>query len=505
MENGMKPSYDQGEHGSVPMLFCISVGFSFFWMLFLVGILNTSVTQMLAFPGSTLALTPAAVCVGLVIANVVTFLKCDFFSTESGNAILTVASVVGPLVSSTVLVLDLVLCIRPPMPIVCAAWIIMGIGIGSLLAIWSEILEGFTKKFSSRAAAFSTIIGTVLYFITCNLSPFLSIGAVCLAAPASLALQYFLRKEIPPIEFVSRAESLKRHKLTKPIDALNTLYSVAFGLAICTLSKAPSTALMFGGIALAIVAGALIMVPLFEKNSDKMMHGPVQRKIFPILVIGLLPIPFVGDELKTACMLIILVGYICLMLVNLDSLYLLTKKYHVGALYLIGRGQSPIFVGLAIGYILGYISTTSGAAGGNLLSIISLVLVIVLSISVSVIDFDKDHLEDERTPQRTPAQMVEIASAKMPWKSKCASVAARFNLSTREVEVFNLLAKGRGTTYIQEKLYISPHTVKTHVYKIYKKIGISSREELITLIEEEPIDNDLAESPSVSTKDRASS
>ena len=49
--------------------------------------------------------------------------------------------------------------------------------------------------------------------------------------------------------------------------------------------------------------------------------------------------------------------------------------------------------------------------------------------------------------------------------------------------MFVLLAKGRGTAYIQDKLYISPHTVKSHTYKIYRKLGVSSREELLTLVE----------------------
>lgn len=46
-----------------------------------------------------------------------------------------------------------------------------------------------------------------------------------------------------------------------------------------------------------------------------------------------------------------------------------------------------------------------------------------------------------------------------------------------------LLAKGRGIEHIQNKLYISGHTVKTHTYNIYKKMGISSREELLDAIE----------------------
>lgn len=46
-----------------------------------------------------------------------------------------------------------------------------------------------------------------------------------------------------------------------------------------------------------------------------------------------------------------------------------------------------------------------------------------------------------------------------------------------------LLAKGRGTEHIQNKLGISGHTVKTHTYSIYHKMGIGSREELLDTVE----------------------
>lgn len=47
-----------------------------------------------------------------------------------------------------------------------------------------------------------------------------------------------------------------------------------------------------------------------------------------------------------------------------------------------------------------------------------------------------------------------------------------------------LLAKGRGIEHIQGKLCISGHTVKSHVYNIYRKMDINSREELLDAVED---------------------
>ena len=107
-----------------------------------------------------------------------------------------------------------------------------------------------------------------------------------------------------------------------------------------------------------------------------------------------------------------------------------------------------------------------------------------MSVFVTTIDFDPDHLKEEHEEAEHPH------AGKGRWKTKCAVIAEAHDLSAREIEVFDLLAKGRGTAYIQDKLYISPHTVKSHTYKIYRKLGVSSREELLTLVENAPIGDD---------------
>ena len=48
-------------------------------------------------------------------------------------------------------------------------------------------------------------------------------------------------------------------------------------------------------------------------------------------------------------------------------------------------------------------------------------------------------------------------------------------LSQREIEILNLVELGAKNTEIGEKLFISRHTVKSHLYNIYKKIKVTNR------------------------------
>lgn len=52
-------------------------------------------------------------------------------------------------------------------------------------------------------------------------------------------------------------------------------------------------------------------------------------------------------------------------------------------------------------------------------------------------------------------------------------------LSPREREVLNLLAEGLGVSAIAKQLYVSESTAKTHISKIYEKLGAANRAQAI--------------------------
>ncbi|WP_302397669.1 LuxR C-terminal-related transcriptional regulator [Eggerthella sinensis] len=65
---------------------------------------------------------------------------------------------------------------------------------------------------------------------------------------------------------------------------------------------------------------------------------------------------------------------------------------------------------------------------------------------------------------------------------RCASVGEEHGLSPREIEIMQYLCKGRSRPYIAETLYLSENTVRTHSRRIYGKLDVHNKQELLDLV-----------------------
>ena len=100
--------------------------------------------------------------------------------------------------------------------------------------------------------------------------------------------------------------------------------------------------------------------------------------------------------------------------------------------------------------------------------------------------------DDVLTAQPAPATNAETHRAKPSepargggrFRGKCETVANTFLLSRRETEILFFLAKGHNAAYIQEKLYISEGTAKTHIRHIYRKCDVHNQQDLMRMVED---------------------
>ncbi|WP_451917550.1 response regulator transcription factor [Adlercreutzia rubneri] len=96
-------------------------------------------------------------------------------------------------------------------------------------------------------------------------------------------------------------------------------------------------------------------------------------------------------------------------------------------------------------------------------------------------DFSRSIFAEEAV---APAPADDTPAARGRFRQRCEIVANTYLLSCRESEVMYYLARGYKSSHIQQQLYISEGTAKTHIRHIYRKLNIHSQQDLIHLIDE---------------------
>jgi DNA-binding CsgD family transcriptional regulator len=84
--------------------------------------------------------------------------------------------------------------------------------------------------------------------------------------------------------------------------------------------------------------------------------------------------------------------------------------------------------------------------------------------------------------RRIEEQNMQVATIKEflePAQALADTIRNTNELSGREREVLALMIEGKTNVQIAQELFISEKTVKNHAYRIYKKLGVQSRVELL--------------------------
>jgi DNA-binding NarL/FixJ family response regulator len=65
---------------------------------------------------------------------------------------------------------------------------------------------------------------------------------------------------------------------------------------------------------------------------------------------------------------------------------------------------------------------------------------------------------------------------------------ARDQLTPQELQIAQLVADGLSNREVGERLFLSPRTIGSHLYRVFPKLGITSRIELVRLLHS-PVDD----------------
>ena len=151
----------------------------------------------------------------------------------------------------------------------------------------------------------------------------------------------------------------------------------------------------------------------------------------------------------------------------------------------IAIARIPAWLGVLVGFVVVGGLITAGVVPSNFFAIVSDVFIVLVTLSTvlhrtSDPDIVKSKDRSQAVEEGAPSAAEPAAK---PFRLFAERIAEESGLTPREKDVFFLLIKGRSTRAIQEALYISISTAKTHTASIYRKTGVSSKQELISVIE----------------------
>ena len=80
--------------------------------------------------------------------------------------------------------------------------------------------------------------------------------------------------------------------------------------------------------------------------------------------------------------------------------------------------------------------------------------------------------------------------AQVAYGQRCAELAEAYRLTAREAEILLMLGRGHTSSFVAEELTVAESTVRSHRKNIYRKLGVSSREELFKLLDTDELDGE---------------
>lgn len=418
--------------------------------------------------------------VGFVLLLVVGWAFSNALSTRRGAIALLIASFLlgacAPCVSLA----------QTAPGVVAASWVLSGAGGGCLLLLAAPFLSSLRHKRMVLFVALGLAAGSLLFMGIIYLAPFAKPCALIvvagLSAGFSLSTHHLIRKNIP---FVSSSESKERSCVSWKSSAAVLGNSICVGFMLYCVSLAIDMEWRYGVVGFAAIAAAVVMA--MDVYHGERLNEETQLKLFlPGVVCGFFPMLFFGSwGILLGCVALVLV-FSMQFITNLGAVAENVYLFKLSAVRSFSAWRLWNLAGMMAGYVAGF--AAFGLIGRDGDDASTSVLFALLALLVVLATFFYQNRYPSLMPERVEDKREESQRGK--WMAKCERFAASNDLSPREKEILVMLAKGHDTDFIQEKLFISKSTIKSHTYNIYKKAGVHSRKELMNLIKEVELPSD---------------
>lgn len=361
--------------------------------------------------------------------------------------------------------------------------------------LWGRVCKRLSPRQSLLCIALAAGLSATLGVLFVHASDAVLAAAFPISAAVAAFLPLALDAKTPGREVLLNPSSLHRRPLGERLGSLSSVAGpafvglLAFAFVVGTMREliVESHSVNLG----VLVLCSLVLAVIAHSQANRPLAQTIYRKLIPMLAVLLLAVTNITSALHAGSWVDALMIF---------SLYTFAALLTLATLSAIAHAEEfPCDLIFAIALTLFCLASYAGLKCAEVMTaeaikVSTTVITTVYAFAIVVLA----SLRNERARERDEALLAGgIAPAKpqganaadesetpakpqaVPIEARCKELAAQHHLTAREEQILSYLAKGYGSGYIGEALYISPNTVRTHIHNIYRKINASSREEVI--------------------------
>ena len=232
------------------------------------------------------------------------------------------------------------------------------------------------------------------------------------------------------------------------------------------------------------IVGVVILVMAVSKR-DRFDARFLAKVGLPVAVVAFAVIPFVAPMQGYIVSVLMRFAYVWFTFFVLLMLANICFRFEVPSLRLfaIARASSEgaLFAGVVLRRSLqesDLLISQSFLIGTALAGIVLVLVCVVIWMS------EKSVNGDWGASGLSLADRLHVPGPRERFMSRCDDLAAQYDLTARETEIMGLIAQRKSRAEIEQELFLSQNTVKTHVRHLYAKLGVHSKTDVIALFEE---------------------
>ncbi len=397
------------------------------------------------------------------------------------------------------------------LPLVCAGGALLGLGSAGFYMLWQRLFASQDADAGNRDLLVGSAWAAIFYFalylipqaVTAYLIPlvFLPLFGLCVTLRSRT-----INPEQPMFSDIPRHHpQVYRQVLHDHWRGALCIGAVGFCAGIMRSIAVAEPALGINVNVLSMVGilvAAIVILLLWTLKNVRLSITDTYRVVFPFLITSLVLLPVLNDgyaRVLASVLYAVYTAYIMLMMMQCAQI---SRDRGINPVFIYGFFGTIVYALHGLGFLGGTFAEDVRILGMDPLAVVALIAIWALGLmhfmgsggftsalsrqdSPEAIELValRPPQEGEREVAPAPAPTEEDAGAIDRIAVQAARIQEHFRLSAREAEVMGLLARGNSVARIAETLVVSENTIRTHSKRIYTKLDIHKRQELVDLID----------------------